>query len=139
MTEIHVVRHDNSNLYSQHLDQYFRRRYDVFVRERGWKELERPDGRDVDQFDNENAIHLLAIDGNQTVGGMRFNPSMAPTLLTEIFPFLSSAPLKGSPDIYEITRLWIVKERRRQDAESDARRTGFRRKADSVPMIADSR
>jgi hypothetical protein len=30
-------------------------------------------------------------------------------------------------------------QRRGYFAESDARRTGFRRKADSIPMIADSR
>ena len=33
MTEIYVVRHDNSHRYRRELDQYFRGRYDVFVRE----------------------------------------------------------------------------------------------------------
>ena len=74
MTEVHVVRRDNSHRYREELDQYFRGRYDVFVRERGWKDLERPDGRDIDQFDTEDAIHLLAIEGSEVIGGFRFNP-----------------------------------------------------------------
>ena len=101
MTEVHVVRHDNSDRYRGELEQYFRGRYDVFVRERGWKELERPDGRDTDQFDTEEAIHLLAIDKHRVIGGMRLNPSMGPTLFTEVFPHLCLIPLVGSPDIYE--------------------------------------
>jgi len=116
MTEVHVVRHDNSHRYRGELEQYFRRRYDVFVRERGWKNLERPDGRDIDQFDTEDAIHLLAIDKHQVIGGVRMNPSMGPTLLSEVFPHLCSIPLTKSPDIYEVTRMWVVKERRSESS-----------------------
>jgi len=112
MTEVHVVRHDNSHRYKGELEQYFRGRYDVFVRERGWKDLERPDGRDIDQFDTEDAIHLLPIEGSQVIGGFRFNPSTGPTLLNQVFPELSLMPLVGSPYIYELTRLWVVKEKR---------------------------
>lgn len=115
MTEVHVVRHDNSHLYGVELEQYFRGRYDVFVRERGWKDLERPDGRDVDQFDTEDAIHLLAIDNHQVIGGVRMNPSTGPTLFTEVFPYMCLTPLVGSPDVYETTRLWVAKERRGQE------------------------
>ncbi len=112
MTEVHVVRRDNSDRYREELEQYFRGRYDVFVRERGWKELERPDGRDTDQFDTEEAIHLLAIERSEVIGGFRFNPSTGPTLFNQVFPDLSLIPLVGSPDIYEITRLWVAKETR---------------------------
>ncbi len=115
MTEVHVVRHDNSDLYAAKLEQYFTGRYDVFVHERGWKELERPDGRDTDQFDTEEAIHLLAIDEHRVIGGMRMNPSTGPTLFTEVFSHLCLIPLVGSPDIYETTRLWVAKDRRGQD------------------------
>ena len=112
MTQVHVVRHDNSQLYATQLDQYFRRRYEVFVRERGWRDIERPDGRDIDQFDTEDAIHLLAIDKDEVVGGLRFNPSSGPTLLNDVYPHLCFGPLSRSPNIHETTRLWVVKERR---------------------------
>lgn len=116
MTEVHVVRHDNSHVYAARLEQYFRGRYDVFVRERGWKELERPDGRDIDQFDTEDAIHLLAIDKHRVIGGLRINPSTESTLLSEVFPHLCSVPLTKSPHIYEVTRMWVVKERRNESS-----------------------
>jgi acyl-homoserine lactone synthase len=112
MTEVHVVRADNSHLYETELDQYFRGRYQACVLERGWKDLERPDGRDIDQFDTADTIHLLAIDEGKVVGGIRFCPTTAPTLLSEVFPQLSLTPLVGSSDIYELTRIWVAKNKR---------------------------
>lgn len=112
MVELHVVGDSNSHLYSVELEQYFRGRYEVYVRERGWKELDRPDGREIDQFDTKEAVHLLAIEHKQVVGGHRFNPSLGPTLLSEVFPWLSATPLERSPDVFETTRLWVAKEKR---------------------------
>jgi acyl-coenzyme A synthetase/AMP-(fatty) acid ligase len=83
MTEIHVVRRANAHLYSAELDGYFRARHTVYVKERGWKDLDRPGGRDIDQFDTADAIHLLAIDQSRVVGGHRFNPTTGPTLLRQ--------------------------------------------------------
>ena len=114
MAEIHVVRHDNSHLYETQMEQYFRRRYDVFVGERGWKDIERADRRDIDQFDTADAIHLLALEKDEVIGGLRFNPTTGPTLLSEVFSHLCTPPLPRSPDIWEGTRLWVVKERRHQ-------------------------
>jgi acyl-homoserine lactone synthase len=112
MLAVHVVRHDNLHLYHDEMEQCFRGRYQVCVRERGWTELERSDGRETDQFDTEDAVHLLAIDGRQVIGGIRLNPTTGPTLLSEVFPYLSSGPLIRSPDIYDKTRLWVAKQRR---------------------------
>ena len=112
MVEVHVVRHDNSHLYEAQMEQYFRGRYQVFVEERGWKDIERADRRDIDQFDTADAIHLLALEGDEVIGGLRFNPTTGPTLLSEVFPQLCSPPLPRSPDIWEGTRLWVVKGRR---------------------------
>jgi acyl-homoserine lactone synthase len=112
MLGVHVVRHDNLHLYHDEMEQCFRGRYQVCVRERGWTELERSDGRETDQFDTEDAVHLLAIDGRQVIGGIRLNPTTGPTLLSEVFPYLSSGPLIRSPDVYDKTRLWVAKQRR---------------------------
>jgi acyl-homoserine lactone synthase len=112
MLGVHVVRRDNLHLYHDEMEQCFRGRYEVCVRERGWSELERPDGRETDQFDTEAAVHLLAIDGRRVIGGIRLNPTTGPTLLSEVFPFLSSGPLIRSPNAYDKTRLWVAKERR---------------------------
>jgi acyl-homoserine lactone synthase len=112
MLGVHVVNHDNMHLYDDEMEQCFRGRYQVCVRERGWSELERPDGRETDQFDTADAVHLLAIDGRQVIGGIRLNPTTGPTLLSEVFPQLCAGPPIRSPDVYDKTRLWVAKERR---------------------------
>jgi len=112
MTDVHVVRHDNARIYKDQLDQYFRARYEVCVRERGWARLARPDGRDIDQFDTADAVHFLAINAGQVVGGIRLNPTTGPTLLNSVFPQLSAAPLRGSPEVFEKSRLWVRKDKR---------------------------
>jgi acyl-homoserine lactone synthase len=112
MLEVHVVRSDNAHLYRKELEQSFKGRYRACVLERGWKELERADGRDVDQFDTADAVHLLAIESREVIGGMRLNPSIGPTLLADVFPQLSAKPIIRSRDIYEASRLWVAKEHR---------------------------
>ena len=69
MTHIHVVTRDNRHLYGNELQQYFRLRHEIFVEERGWKDLYRPDGLEIDRYDNEHAVYLLAIDRERVVGG----------------------------------------------------------------------
>ena len=116
MAEIHVVRHDNAHLYRSELDDYFRARHTVYVKERGWTELDRPDGRDIDQFDTIEAIHLLAIDQSRVVGGHRFNPTTGPTLLNTVFPQLAARALVADPEVYETTRIIVVEEQRGEQA-----------------------
>jgi N-acyl-L-homoserine lactone synthetase len=53
MTQIHVITRDNRPFYADHLQTYFRLRHEIFVGERGWEDLRRPDGRDVDAYDND--------------------------------------------------------------------------------------
>jgi acyl-homoserine lactone synthase len=117
MTEVHVVRHANAHLYCTELDDYFRARHNVYVKERAWKELDRPDGQDIDQFDTAAAIHLLAIDRSCVVGGHRFNPTTGPTLLSTVFPQLAARALVADSEVYETTRLFVVKERRGEQAQ----------------------
>lgn len=115
MVEVHVVRRDNAHLYAAELEQNWRGRYQACVLERGWKNLERPDGRDIDQFDTDETIHLLAIDAKRVIGGIRLCPSTSPTLLSEVFPYMSETPLFAAPDIYELTRIWVAREKRGKD------------------------
>ena len=39
MLAVHVVRSSNSHLYTDQLDQYFRARHDVYVKERGFTKI----------------------------------------------------------------------------------------------------
>jgi acyl-homoserine lactone synthase len=83
------------------------------VVERNWKDLARPDGLERDQFDNQDAIYILVTDNGQVIGGSRLLSTTGPHLLSEVFPYLAS--VRGLPradDIYEWTRMFVVKSRR---------------------------
>jgi acyl-homoserine lactone synthase len=92
---------------------HFRLRHEVYVVERNWKDLARPDGLERDQFDNQDATYILATDNGQVIGGSRLVPTTQPHLLSEVFPYLAS--VRGLPraiDIYEWTRMFVIKSRR---------------------------
>jgi acyl-homoserine lactone synthase len=110
---IHVVTSANRHLYEPELLTHFRLRHEVYVVERNWKELERADGLERDQFDNQDATYILAIDKGETVGGSRLVPTTHPHLLSEVFPHLAS--VRGLPraaDAYEWTRMFVIRSRR---------------------------
>lgn len=114
MTDIHVVTNANRARYADLVELHHKVRHDVFVGERGWKAIERPDGRDVDAYDNEHAIYLLAVDGSKLVGGQRLYPTTRAHMLSEVFPHLVQVR-RGLPtgrDVYEWTRYFVVRERR---------------------------
>jgi acyl-homoserine lactone synthase len=112
MTRIHVVTKDNKSLYKDKVEEYFRLRHEIFVGERGWKDLERPDRRDVDAYDNDHAVYLLAIDQDRVVGGQRLYPTLLPHMISDVFAHMAGRGLPRSADIFEWTRYFVVKERR---------------------------
>jgi acyl-homoserine lactone synthase len=97
--------------YSSLLEETYRLRHDVYVRERGWKALERPDGREVDQFDTPDAIYFVWANDTHVLGGARFIPTDKPHLMSEIFPQIATfAPVPRREDIWEITRLFSIRD-----------------------------
>jgi acyl-homoserine lactone synthase len=112
MTLVHVVTRDNRDLYGDLLESFFRLRHDVFVGERGWSALARPDGREIDAYDDGNAVYLLAVDGGRLVGGQRLYPTRLPHMLSEVFPHLASRGLPRQDHVFEWTRYFVVRERR---------------------------
>jgi len=112
MTQVHVVTRDNKKLYEDHIDQFFRLRHDVFVSERGWKDLEKPDKRETDAYDNDHAIYLIAIDKDKVVGGQRLYPTVLPHMITDVFSHLARRGAPRAFNIFEWTRYFVVKERR---------------------------
>jgi acyl-homoserine lactone synthase len=114
---IHVVTAENRHRYEDALEQHFRVRHDIYVGERKWEALRRPDGRERDEFDTDDTIYLLAIENQRVIGGSRWCATTKPHLLSEVFPHL--ADVRGvprAPDIFEVTRMFIVKERREESA-----------------------
>ena len=110
---IHIVTPENRHLYKDELLEHHRIRYEIYIREQKWKNLTVAEGRESDQFDNDDAIYILAIENGRVMGGSRFMPTIKPHLLSDVFPSL--ADVRGvprGPDIFEWTRLFAVSEQR---------------------------
>jgi len=112
MTELHVITHANRHLYSGALEEYFRLRHQIYVEERRWMDIARPDGREIDQFDTPDTVYLMAMEGSRVVGSHRLVPTDKPTLMSDLFPQLALRGLVRSPDVYELSRVFVVRDRR---------------------------
>jgi len=53
-----------------------------------WRALAKPDGREIDLFDNEHAVHMLYIERGKVLGYQRMLPTTRPYLLSEVMPEL---------------------------------------------------
>ncbi len=110
---LHAVTSENRSLYQRQVEESFAIRHQIYVGERGWEDLRRSDGRECDQFDNDDAVYLLALEGDRVIGGSRLVPTVKPHLMSEVFPQLASfRPLPRAANIYEWTRIYVIPERR---------------------------
>ncbi len=114
MFKVHTIHAGNRHLYEDVLDQHHRIRHDIYVGERKWMDLERPDGREIDQFDTDQAVYLLGIEPGKGVGGgSRLVPTLEPHLMSEVFPELAN--VRGLPradNIFEWTRIFVIPAKR---------------------------
>ncbi len=105
---IHIVMPENAHLYREEMEQAYRLRHRVFVDEMKWTELTQPDGRKIDRFDDEDAVHMLYIGGNgKVLGYQRMLPSTRPHLLSDVFPQLCEDERPVGPHIWEWTRYCV--------------------------------
>jgi acyl-homoserine lactone synthase len=94
------------------MEQAYRLRHEVFVEEMGWTDLRKPDGREIDQFDDGRAVHMLYLEGGRLKGYQRMLPSMRPHLLSDVLPHLCDGELPSGPHIWEWTRYCVAKDHR---------------------------
>ncbi len=91
---IRVINSDNAHLYSDLLDACFRLRHRVFVERRGWSDLARTDGREIDQFDTDDAVHFARVDETgRVLAYARILPTTGPHLLSDVYPWLCERPV----------------------------------------------
>jgi acyl homoserine lactone synthase len=81
-------------------------RHRVFVDKLGWQ-LNCVVGRELDQFDREDTVYVIAEDDlGDVVGTARLLPTNRPYLLGEIFPqLMGGSSVPSSPLIWELSRL----------------------------------
>lgn len=109
---IHIVTAENIGSYQYEMEQAYRLRHNVFVDEMGWTDLRKPDGREIDQFDDGRALHMLYIEEDRVLGYQRMLPSMRPHLLTEVLPHLCEGDFPVGPHIWEWTRYCVTRQHR---------------------------
>ena len=109
---IHLVSKENIHLYAQEMEAVFRLRHRVFVDEMNWNDLRKADEREMDQFDDEHCIHMLAISENEVVGYQRMLPSTRPHLLSTVMPELCEGERPVGQNIWEWTRYCVLKQHR---------------------------
>jgi acyl-homoserine lactone synthase len=104
---IHIVTPENHHLFRNEMEQAYRLRHRVFVEEKKWADLDKPDGREIDQFDNEHAVHMLYIDQGKVLGYQRMLPSTRPHLLSDVLPQLCEEEPPVGAHIWEWTRYCV--------------------------------
>jgi acyl-homoserine lactone synthase len=105
---LHIVKGFDSHK-SGILDLAFRFRHEAFVEEAGWENLRRPDGREIDQFDTDHTIHIVALKGEVVQAYSRLNPTTRPYVLSEIYPHLSTREMIHHDKTWEWSRMGTSK------------------------------
>jgi len=106
------------------LDMAFKFRHEAFVEEAGWGNLRRPDGREIDQFDTDDTIHVIAMKDGYIQAYSRLNPTMKPHVLSEVYPHLASRGLVREQSAWEWSRMGTAK-RARNDGKGWSGPIGF--------------
>src|SRR4051794_26935284 len=110
---IKVVHSGNRRQFAELLERQFRLRHEIFVKGRGWVEFEQDGIYEKDQYDNESATYLIAVDELQNVVGcFRLYPTVLPHMLSEHFAHLVQRAIPKENDLFELTRFAIHKSQR---------------------------
>jgi len=111
--KVHLVRAPADRYSIDLLERNYRLRHAIFVDLQGWEAIRRPDSRDIDAFDTDDATHLLLVDGDELVGGSRFTPLDKPNLLQTVFAGLVQGEFPASPSLgADWTRFYVRPDRR---------------------------
>ena len=109
---IHIATGNDITLYKNELEQAYMLRHRVFVDEMKWEDLRKPDGREIDEFDDDHAVHMFSVKNGAVLGYQRMLPTTRPYLLTNILPELCETDFPNSPQVWEWTRYCVEKEHR---------------------------
>lgn len=86
-------------------EDVWRFRHKHFVDRFGWSALRKPDGLEHDQFDHDDAIHLVLCNNEDVVGYSRLLPTTKPHLLSDVYPEVAAGnPYPTGQFVYEWTR-----------------------------------
>ncbi|WP_197276954.1 acyl-homoserine-lactone synthase [Sphingomonas profundi] len=104
---IDTIYPDDRHAYATPLIQMYHDRKRVFVDHLGWRLKSPGSWLEVDDYDNEHAVYLMARDGadGSHIGSVRLLPTTGAHLMDGVFPDLCAEGLLRGADIWEISRL----------------------------------
>lgn len=107
---IHLITQANCVFYARQIEAMHRLRWRIYIEERGWatlRALQPVPGLERDQYDDEHAHYLLALDDDGALlGGMRLRRTCDKSLLADHFPHLVEGDISAVvEDAWELTRL----------------------------------
>ena len=104
---VNLITSHNRSKFRAPLEAMHRDRKKIFVDALKW-DVPVVDGQyEIDQFDTDDAIYLVALapQTQRHLGSVRLLPTTGPHLLSEVFSSLCDKGVPVGDDIYEITRL----------------------------------
>lgn len=107
---IQVIAGSDVAHFSSLFDQVFELRHRIFVEEMGWEAIRRPDGREIDQFDDDYAVHHIAFREGRVAGYQRMLSMARPNLLSHVYPEICELDIPDSDDCWELTRYAVAPE-----------------------------
>jgi acyl-homoserine lactone synthase len=95
--------------FSRELIEMHHDRKRVFVDRLGWQLASPGSWLEVDQFDNEYTVYLIACgpDGHH-LASVRLNPTTRPHMIDSLFPFLCEEDPVTGPEVWESSRFTIA-------------------------------
>ncbi|MGJ3261735.1 MAG: acyl-homoserine-lactone synthase [Salinarimonas sp.] len=104
---IYIVTAENQHLFEDAMEQAYHLRHRVFVDEMKWEDLRSADEREIDQFDDAHAVHMLYIVEGRVLGYQRMLPTTRPHLLSEVLPQLCEVEPPVGSEVWEWTRYCV--------------------------------
>lgn len=120
--KVHIVTNANRARYADSLRQMHEQRHRVFVEELGWRALKSEGGLEIDAYDDQHAVYMLAMTDGEVAGSARLLPSWRRSLTKDhLSNFVECGEPFTAPDIWEWTR-WAPGDAKRPRDLSRSRR-----------------
>jgi len=116
---VQIITASNRHLFATELDGMHRDRKRVFVDWLKWKVPVTDGVYEIDQFDNDGAVYVVASDARNRkhLASLRLLPTDRPHLLSAVFPQLCDDGIPTGPDTFELTRYCVSPDVPKSDAQ----------------------
>ncbi len=105
---IHIVTASDFDAYRDRLEQAWRLRHRIFVEEMGWSAIARPDGREIDEFDDDTPCISSPSRTMPWSGTRGFSRRHRPYVLSTHLPELCEGEPPAAPHIVEWSRIGVA-------------------------------